>query len=122
MRHQDLPSNFALKIHAILCRRWEKGRDWYDFSWYIRNGVVPNLRLLEAALKQSGPWIGQEIEVNMDWLADTMRDKIDTTAWEDAVADVERFLGPTEREGLALWGKEFFGSRLEKLSAHSSTR
>jgi len=37
--HQDLPSNFALKIHALLCRPYLKGRDWYDFSWYISRKV-----------------------------------------------------------------------------------
>lgn len=36
--HQDLSSNFALKIHALLCRPYVKGRDWYDFSWYLKEG------------------------------------------------------------------------------------
>ena len=31
--HQDLSSNFSLKIHALLCRPYLKGRDWYDFGW-----------------------------------------------------------------------------------------
>ena len=39
VRHQDLSSNFALKIHALLCRGFLKGRDWYDFSWYITKGI-----------------------------------------------------------------------------------
>jgi hypothetical protein len=37
--HQDLSSNFSLKIHALLCRPYLKGRDWYDFSWYVKQGV-----------------------------------------------------------------------------------
>ncbi len=41
VRHQYPPSNFALKIHALLCRGYLKGRDWYDFSWYVSNGVLP---------------------------------------------------------------------------------
>jgi len=41
--HQDLGSNFALKLHALLCRGFLKGRDWYDFNWYIRQKVSPNL-------------------------------------------------------------------------------
>lgn len=49
---QDLPSNFSLKIHAMLCRPYVKGRDWYDFNWYIRQGVKPNLPHLQAALYQ----------------------------------------------------------------------
>src|SRR3546814_10281990 len=39
VRHQDLASNFALKIHALLCRGFLKGRDWFDFSWYVSRGV-----------------------------------------------------------------------------------
>ena len=31
---QDLPSLFAGKIHAMLCREYVKGRDWYDFIWF----------------------------------------------------------------------------------------
>lgn len=39
---QDLPSNFANKSHALLCRKYEKGRDWYDFHWYVSKQVIPN--------------------------------------------------------------------------------
>lgn len=41
--HQDLSSNFALKIHALLCRPYLKGRDWYEFNWYVKQRVQPNL-------------------------------------------------------------------------------
>jgi hypothetical protein len=57
--HQDLSSNFALKIHALLCRGFLKGRDWYDFNWYIKQGVSPNLAHLKNALVQYGGWQGQ---------------------------------------------------------------
>ena len=30
----DPPSLLAGKIHALLCRPYTKGRDWYDFIWY----------------------------------------------------------------------------------------
>src|SRR5580704_4723863 len=35
VQSQDLPSLFASKNHALLCRDYIKGRDWYDFSWYV---------------------------------------------------------------------------------------
>lgn len=38
VRRQDLSSNLALKIHAMLCRPYLKERDWFDFSWYVRAG------------------------------------------------------------------------------------
>lgn len=55
VRHQDLASNFAQKIQALLCRCFLKGRDWFDFSWYVSRGVTPNLVLLQNALVQAGP-------------------------------------------------------------------
>jgi len=38
VRVYSLPDLFASKMHAMLCRRWKKrvkGRDWYDFVWYV---------------------------------------------------------------------------------------
>ena len=40
--HQDLNSNYSLKIHALLCRPYLKGRDWFDFSWYAKQHISPN--------------------------------------------------------------------------------
>ena len=37
-----LPDLFAGKMHALVYRAWEnrvKGRDWYDFEWYVRNNI-----------------------------------------------------------------------------------
>ena len=37
-----LPDLFARKIHALVYRGWKnrvKGRDWYDFEWYVRHNV-----------------------------------------------------------------------------------
>ncbi len=39
---QDLPSLFAGKLHALLCREYAKGRDWYDFIWYTSRGAEIN--------------------------------------------------------------------------------
>ena len=39
---QDLPSLFASKCHALLCRNYIKGRDWYDFVWYVSRQVTIN--------------------------------------------------------------------------------
>lgn len=54
--HHDLPSLMAGKLHALLCRPYVKGRDWYDFAWYLsqRPPTAPNLTLLQNALEQTG--------------------------------------------------------------------
>jgi hypothetical protein len=114
--HQDLSSNFALKIHALLCRGFLKGRDWYDFNWYIKQGVSPNLPHLKNALVQFGPWEGQaDLVADMAWLKTTIQEEIDSIDWAEAAADVERFLKPAEVNSLQLWSARFFSARLNRL-------
>lgn len=52
--HPDL---FAGKMHALLFRNWKgrvKGRDWFDFEWYVRNGTPMNLSHFIIRSRQSG--------------------------------------------------------------------
>ena len=113
--HQDLSSNFSLKIHALLCRRYLKGRDWYDFNWYIKNGVKPNLPLLQAALVQWGPWVGQALTIDEIWLKQALLEKISKIDWKEAIADVERFLKQNELDSLKLWNERFFSQKVANL-------
>ena len=55
IRHHDLPSLMAGKLHALLTRGYPKGRDWFDLVWYRsrRPPVEPNLQLLQHALDQT---------------------------------------------------------------------
>ena len=55
VQHCDLPSLLAGKLHAVITRKYAKGRDWYDLMWYLsqRPPVVPNLPLLQNALDQT---------------------------------------------------------------------
>ena len=113
--HQDVSSNFSLKTHALLCRPYLKGRDWYDFNWYIAQGVTPNLTLLKNALEQYGPWQGESINVDRNWLINALSEKISSINWKNAAADVERFLNPVEQKTLSLWNEGFYMSKLNKL-------
>lgn len=113
--HQDLNSNFALKIHALLCRPYLKGRDWFDFNWYIRQKVAPNLPHLQAALRQFGPWEGQNIVVDSDWLIKVLQAKVARLDWKETAQDVVRFLSPLEHEGLKLWSERFFNNKIDGL-------
>ena len=50
-----LPDLFAGKMHALVYRAWKnrvKGRDWYDFEWYVRNGVALDFAHLAERCKQ----------------------------------------------------------------------
>lgn len=120
VRHQDLASNFALKIHALLCRGFLKGRDWFDFSWYVSRGVTPNLVLLQNALVQAGPWARDtSLRVDMPWLNDSLSTAIGSIAWEEAASDVERFLRPGDMKSVDLWSERFFLAKLNKLMEQS---
>lgn len=112
---QDLPSNYALKLHALLCRPYLKGRDWYDFTWYCAQKISPNLLLLQNALDQYGPWRGKGISVDPVWLVEEIRKKIATIDWPHAAADVAPFLGNREQRSLRLWTERFFLAKLKSL-------
>jgi len=113
--HQDKSSNFALKTHALLCRPYLKGRDWYDFSWYITQRIIPNIVLLQNALMQYGPWKEQSIIFDQKWLENALSEKISSINWKNAVADVERFIKPIEQKSLSLWSEKFFLSKVDTL-------
>ncbi len=122
VRHQNLSSNFAIKIHALLCKNYLKGRDWYDFSWYAAQGIYPNLPHLEAALRQYGPWSEKkDLKVDQNWLKEKLTDRIQEINWEDAKTDVSRFLRPIEAESLKLWKNAFFEFKLAKILENAPT-
>lgn len=113
---QDLPSNFAGKCHALLCRQYIKGRDWYDFLWYITNQITPNFDFLSNAINQQGPWANQQFLVTQDWLIAEMEKKIREINWEKTALDAKPFLNPLEKTTLSLWTPEFFLDRLHRLA------
>lgn len=114
---QDLNSSFAGKCHALLCRGYIKGRDWYDFSWYVAKKISPNFVFLENALFQQGPWIGQQNIVTPNWFIDAMQHKINSIDWKKAADDVAPFLNTTDKKALDLWGNNYFTDKLKKLEA-----
>jgi predicted nucleotidyltransferase component of viral defense system len=115
---QDLPSLFASKCHALLCRPYVKGRDWFDFVWYVSKKVIPNYRHLSHALNQMGPWQKQNVDVNANWLIGTFNDKIAAIDWEEAKRDAENFLQARDREGLQVWGNDFFLATVKKMAVY----
>ena len=124
MTTQSLESGFALKLHALLCRSYVKGRDWYDFVWYAARKTRPDLDLLRHALHQQGPWAGQQITVTMRWVQENMEAAIRRIDWTAARDDVQRFLPLREQEGLRAWSADFFFYHLARMNddAEEGTR
>lgn len=112
---QTLPSLFAGKIHALLCRDYLKGRDWYDFLWYTARRTPINYQLLSSALAQVDPWKNLDHPVNYDWCVGSLKDKIESIDWHSAAEDVRRFVRVREQESLDLWNRELFAGQLEKI-------
>ena len=113
---QDKPSLFAGKVHALLCREYTKGRDWYDFLWYTSQGVGINYKFLASALNQQGPWQGHDIKVNLDWCLVELEKTIKAIDWTATAEDVRRFVRVVEQPSLGLWSKDLFLAQLKKLS------
>jgi len=112
---QDLSSSFAGKCHALLCRGYIKGRDWYDFAWYVAKKIPPNFIFLEQEIYQQGPWANHKNIVTPAWFIEAMQQKINSIDWKKAANDVETFLNAPGKKTLNLWGVDFFMDKLKKL-------
>jgi predicted nucleotidyltransferase component of viral defense system len=101
--HHDRQSLLAWKLHAILSRRYTKGRDIYDLLWYLSEPTWPdpNLIFLNNALRQTH-WTGPEV-TRENW-TNLLVDRLESVDWSKVVDDVRPFI---ERESeLALLTKE----------------
>jgi len=111
---QDIPSLFAGKLHALLCRKQIKGRDWYDFIWYTARKAALNEAFLGAAIDQVGPWRGKSIPMDKKWAVKALEKKIKSIDWKQAANDAMPFVRANEQPSLALWSQEFFLRQLHK--------
>ena len=104
----DEGSLFAGKIHAVLCRSWKnrvKGRDFYDYLWYLGRGTKVNLVHLQKRLEQTGKWNPSE-SLTLERLKALLLERFETVNFESAKQDVLPFISDTSK--FALWQKEFF--------------
>ncbi|MBD3805725.1 MAG: nucleotidyl transferase AbiEii/AbiGii toxin family protein [Sulfuricurvum sp.] len=116
-----LPSLYAGKIHAILCRAWSsrpKGRDWYDLVWYIANDVELDSIHLKARLSQSCRYLEENniqipSELNKQTVKELLLQRIDSLDVEKAKNDVQPFI--KDMREIELWSKEFFLAVIENI-------
>lgn len=108
VRLYDLPSLFAGKLHAVLCRNWKsrvKGRDFYDLVWYVGRRIPVNLTHLEARMRQSGDW-PTDGSLDKSALGERLKERFANIRIDQAKEDIELFLkDPRET---SLWSREFF--------------
>lgn len=110
-RLYDEPSLFAGKLHVVLCRAWQnrvKGRDFYDYVWYLSKGIKVNLNHLQKRLEQSGHRNANNGDLTIAKLKQMLCERFEHINFSDAKKDVSKFIG--DKHKLDLWSPEFFTS------------
>ena len=111
-----LPCLFTGKLHAVLCRNWKarvKGRDFYDFVWYLGRNVPCHLAHLQKRMEQTGHWMPAE-PLDLPTVKTRLRERFAAVDFEQAKADVRPFI--RDPDELALWSADFFDSLVDRLT------
>ena len=99
-----LPDMFAGKMHALLFRNWKtrvKGRDWYDFEWYIRNHVPLDFNHLQVRTKQFNG-----IDMSKEEFMDKLKVRLSSTDINIVRRDVTPFI--KDEKELNIWSNDYF--------------
>ncbi len=102
-----IPGLYAGKMHALLFRNWRnrvKGRDWYDFEWYVRNNYPLDFNHLKERAIQTGNAIPEEF--TKDHFLTLLKNKIEKTNIDMVKADVLPFI--QKPEALTIWSTDYF--------------
>jgi hypothetical protein len=98
-------------MHALVFRNWKrrvKGRDWYDFEWYVRHNIPLDFRHLQARIRE---FDGKNMDKN-DFLK-LLKEKLSTTDINSVKQDVAAFVfNPAE---LDIWSNDYFVKLAEKI-------
>ena len=103
-RCYTLPDLFAGKMHALVYRSWKnrvKGRDWYDFEWYVRHNVPLDFAHLAERCKQFN-----NEDITPEQFKDKLKERLRTTDIKQVKDDVLPFVrNPKE---LDIWSNDYF--------------
>lgn len=109
-------SLFAGKLHAVLGRSWHnriKGRDLYDYLFYISRGIPVNLMHLRARLEQSGH-VESGTELSNEIVKAMLVEKFESIDYKQASMDVKPFI--KNPSAIDIWSRELFLSTIEHLT------
>lgn len=103
-RCYTLPDLFAGKMHALVYRSWKnrvKGRDWYDFEWYVRHNVPLDFAHLAERCKQFN-----NEDITPEQFKEKLKERLRTTDIKQVKDDVLPFVrNPKE---LDIWSNDYF--------------
>jgi len=107
VRCYSLSDLYAGKMHALLFRNWKnrvKGRDWYDFEWYVRNNIPLNFEHLQQRTKQINAIA--ENDFSVENFKNLLKERILKTDINTVKNDVRPFIkNPAEMD---IWSTEYF--------------
>lgn len=109
VRNYAQDSLFASKLHALLFRKYEKGRDYYDLLWFLTRKTPINFRLLSNAAKQTE---GKTFRLDADKARILLTAKIKKSDFPRLLRDVRPFLERDEES--AYFKKEYFIGAIDK--------
>lgn len=104
----DMPSLFAGKVHAVICRSWQnrvKGRDLYDYVFYLSQGARLNLPHLRERLLQSNH-LDEDAPCTLEDIKRILCQRFDAIDYGEAKEDVLSFI--RDVSVIELWSAEFF--------------
>jgi predicted nucleotidyltransferase component of viral defense system len=110
VRVYDQKSLFAGKIHAVIARSWKnrvKGRDLYDYIFYLNLDTKVNLKHLEARLKQTKT-IEEDVILSKELLIEILDRRFEHINYDLAKSDIRPFI--KDQNHLDIWSSEFFKS------------
>ncbi len=108
----SLPDLYAGKMHALVFRNWKtrvKGRDWYDFEWYVRRNTPLNFPHLQERIRTFN-----NIEMTKEQFLHVLKERLSTTNIKMVKQDVEPFI--KHREGLEIWSNDYFLQLADKIN------
>ncbi len=111
----DMPSLFSGKLHAVICRNWKtriKGRDLYDFVFYLSHETSFNIKHLQARLEQTGHW-SNDLELTLEDVKRMLSTHFEEIDYSQAKEDVLPFI--KNPEVLDFWSKDFFNAITENI-------
>ena len=117
VRLYDMPSLFAGKIHAVICRAWQsrvKGKDLYDYVFYLSRGAAVNQKHLRARLIDS-VYISADADCSLPKIKAMLAERFDSIDYAQARQDVEPFIH--DSSVLNIWSADFFKQITEGLTA-----
>ena len=110
VRLYEKASLFAGKIHAVIARGWKnrvKGRDLYDYIYYLSLDTKVNLIHLEERLKQTKT-IEEDVQLTRGLLIEILDSRFDQIDYDIAKSDIRPFI--KDHNSLDLWSRDFFKS------------